>query len=65
MKDRALFDLAIESKLRGCDLVKMKIGTLVTGKEIRTRALVVQQKTVRLVRPEITTEVRASLLDWA
>lgn len=37
MRDRALFDLAIDSKLRGCDLVKIKIGTLVTGQEIRTR----------------------------
>jgi hypothetical protein len=34
MRDRALFDLAIDSKLRGCDLVKIKIGTLVTGHEI-------------------------------
>lgn len=31
MRDRALFDLAIDSKLRGCDLVKIKIGTLVTA----------------------------------
>lgn len=27
MRDRALFDLAIDSKLRGCDLVKIRIGT--------------------------------------
>lgn len=47
MRDRALFDLAIDSKLRGCDLVKLKIGTLVTGHDIRTRAMVVQQKTGR------------------
>lgn len=64
MRDRALFDLAIDSKLRGCDLVKLKIGTLVTGHEIRTRAMVVQQKTGRPVQFEITTEVRASLLAW-
>lgn len=64
MRDRALFDLAIDSKLRGCDLVKIKIGTLVTGQEIRTRALVVQQKTGRPVQFEITAEVRASLLAW-
>ena len=49
MRDRALFDLAIDSKLRGCDLVKIKIGTLVTGPEIRTRGMVVQQKTRRPV----------------
>jgi hypothetical protein len=27
LRDRALFDLAIDSKLRGCDLVKIKIGS--------------------------------------
>jgi integrase len=64
MRDRALFDLAIDSKLRGCDLVKMKIGTLVRGQDIRTRAMGVQQKTGRPVQFEITTEVRASLLAW-
>lgn len=64
MRDRALFDLAIDSKLRGCDLAKIKIGTLVTGQEIRTRAMVVQQKTGRPVQFEITTEVKASLLAW-
>jgi hypothetical protein len=64
MRDRALFDLAIDSKLRGCDLVKIKIGTLVTGQEIRTRAMVIQQKIGRPVQFEITAEVRASLLVW-
>lgn len=49
MRDRALFDLAINSKLRGCYLVKIKIGTLVSGQEIRKRAMVIQQKTGRLV----------------
>src|SRR3546814_789309 len=38
LRDRALFDLAIDSKLRGCDLVKIKIGDLVTGGEMRTRS---------------------------
>lgn len=64
MRDPALFDLAIDSKLRGCDLVKIKIETLVTGQEIRTRAMVVQQKTRRPVQFEITADVRASLLGW-
>lgn len=64
LRDRALFDLAIDSKLRGCDLVKIKIGTLVTGHAIRTRAMVIQQKTGRPVQFEITAEVRASLLAW-
>ena len=37
MRDRALFDLALDSKLRGCDLLKIKIGTLVTGQDVRIR----------------------------
>lgn len=64
MRDRALFDLAIDSKLRGCDLVKMKIGSLVTGAEIRSRSMVIQQKTGRPVQFEISADVRASLLAW-
>lgn len=35
LRDRALFDLAIDSKLRGCDLVRVRIGDLVTGDTIR------------------------------
>ena len=45
LRDKALFDLAIDSKLRGCDLVKIKIGDVVAGADIRTRAIVIQQKT--------------------
>ncbi|WP_298671518.1 tyrosine-type recombinase/integrase [uncultured Sphingomonas sp.] len=63
-RDRALFDLAIDSKLRGCDLVKIKIGDIVSGAEIRTRAIVVQQKTGRPVQFELTADVRTSLLAW-
>lgn len=63
LRDRALFDLAIDSKLR-CDLVKIKIGYLVAGAEIRTRAIVIQQKTGRPVQFELTADVRSSLLTW-
>jgi len=49
LRDRALFDLAIDSKLRGCDLVKLRIGDLVSGGTIRNRATVIQQKTGRPV----------------
>lgn len=54
IRDRALFDLAIDSKLRGCDLVKIRIRDVVAGPEIRTRASVVQQKTGPPVQFEIT-----------
>jgi hypothetical protein len=64
MRDRALFDLAIDNKLRGCDLVKIRIGTLVAGRTIRARSMVIQQKTGRPVQFEITADARASLLAW-
>ena len=47
MRDRALFDVAIDSKLRGCDLVQLKIGTLVAGHDIRSRAMVHTELSVR------------------
>ncbi|MBF5093069.1 tyrosine-type recombinase/integrase [Novosphingobium sp. NBM11] len=64
LRDRALFDLAIDSKLRGCDLVKLRIGDLVSGGAIRNRATVIQQKTGRPVQFEIMAEARKSLLAW-
>jgi len=64
LRDRALFDLALDSKLRGCDLVKIRIGDLISGAEIRTRSIVIQQKTGRPVQFELTADVRASLLAW-
>lgn len=64
LRDRALFDLAIDSKLRGCDLLKLLIGDLVSGGSIRNRATVIQQKTGLTVQFEIMTEARKSLLAW-
>ena len=64
LRDRALFDLAIDSKLRGCDLVTVRIRNLVTGSRVRVRALVVQQKTGRPVQFELLEPARNSLLDW-
>jgi integrase len=64
LRDRALFDLAIDSKLRGCDLVQMRIGDLVSSGQVRTRAIVMQQKTGRPVQFELLPDARASLLAW-
>lgn len=64
LRDRALFDLAIDSKLRGCDLVKLKIGDVVSGGDIRNRATVIQQKTSRPVQFEIMSEARKSVTAW-
>ncbi len=64
LRDRALFDLAIDSKLRGCDIVKIKIGDIVSGGRIKTRAIVVQQKTGRPVQFELLEHARNSILAW-
>jgi site-specific recombinase XerC len=64
LRDRALFDLAIDSKLRGCDLVKVRIGDLTSGGQIRTLAVVVQQKTGRPVQFELLEPARASIQAW-
>ena len=64
LRDRALFDLAIDSKLRGCDVVKVRIGELVSGGQIRTRAIVIQQKTGRPVQFELLEPARTSIAAW-
>ncbi|GAA0465320.1 site-specific integrase [Parasphingorhabdus litoris] len=64
IRDRALFDVAIDSKLRGCDLVELKIGDLVKGPEIRKRAAITQRKMGRPVQFEIALDARGSLFAW-
>jgi integrase len=64
LRDRAMFDLAIDSKLRGCDVVKVKIGDLISGGRVRSRAIVIQQKTGRPVQFELLEPARGSILAW-
>jgi integrase len=64
IRDLALFNCAIDSKLRGCDLVKLRVSDLAPGGSLRQRATVVQQKTGRPVPFEITEPVRKTLAAW-
>ena len=64
IRDLALFDLAVDSKLRGCDLVQLRIGQLVINAAARHRATIVQQKTGKPVRFELTQQTRESLIAW-
>jgi integrase len=64
LRDRALFDFAIDSKLRGCDVVSVRIRDLVSDGRLRTRAVVVQRKTRRPVEFELLEDARASLGAW-
>ena len=64
LRDLAMLDLAIDSKLRGCDLVGLKIGEVVVNAAARHRATVVQKKTGQPVQFELTEQTRGSLLAW-
>lgn len=64
IRDLALFNLAIDSKLRSCDLVKLKVRDITHGFDILKRAIVMQQKTGQPVQFEITTQTRDSLSAW-
>ena len=63
-RELALFDLGIDSKLRACDLLKLKVRDVCHGERIAVRAIVVQQKTSRPVQFEITELTRTALTDW-
>lgn len=63
-RDRDLFDLAIDSKLRSCNLVKLKIGDFITAGQFRNHPTIIQQKTGRPVQFEIIAEARRSLEVW-
>ena len=63
-RDLALFDLALDSKLRGCDLRALKVSDLVTASGVRPRVMVLQRKTGRPVQFEVTEQARKSLVKW-
>jgi integrase len=61
-RDLALFNLAIDSKLRACDLVKLKLRDVAHGDQVSSRATV--QKTRRPVQFEITALTREAVSAW-
>jgi integrase len=63
-RELALFDLGIDSKLRVCDLLKLRVRDVCHGERAAARAIVLQQKTSRPVQFEITEPTRTALADW-
>ena len=63
-RDVALFNLAIDSKLRGCDLVSLRVRDVYQGSVVSSRAIVMQRKTQRPVQFEITEATRESICSW-
>lgn len=63
-RELALFNLAIDSKLRACDLMALRVADVAQGYRIQPRARIIQKKTGRPVQFEITEQTRLSLEQW-
>ena len=63
-RDLALFNLAIDSKLRGCDVVSLRVRDVYQGTVVSSRAIVMQRKTQRPVQFEITEQTRNAVTTW-
>ena len=64
LRDLAMFNLAVDSKLRGCDLVRLNVGDLVVGGGVRERVTIIQSKTKRPVQFEVSENTRVSIRNW-
>ena len=63
-RDLALFNLAIDSKLRACDLMSLRVADIAQGKRVQPRARIIQRKTGRPVQFEITEQTRSAVENW-
>lgn len=64
VRELALFNLALDSKLRSCDLVKHRVRDIAHGTQVSKRAMILQQKTQQPVQFEITEQTRQALSAW-
>ena len=63
-RDLAMFNLAIDSKIRACDLMSLRVADIAQGKRVQPRARIIQQKTGRPVQFEITKQTRKAVEEW-
>jgi integrase len=63
-RDLALFNLAIDSKLRGCDVVALRVADVAPSGYAMDRATIKQKKTGRPVRFELTDQTRLAVDDY-
>lgn len=64
IRELALFNLAIDSKLRACDILSLLVKDVSHGSQMLKRAMIMQHKTKRPVQFEITTQTRDALERW-
>jgi integrase len=63
-RELALFNHAIDSKLRGCDLVGLRVHDVVQGSHVAARAIVMQRKTQRPAQFKLTEQTRDAVAAW-
>lgn len=63
-RELALFNLALDSKLRACDLTKIRVKDVYQGDRVVKRATILQQKTRQPVQFEVTTQSRTAIFEW-
>ncbi|WP_167353370.1 tyrosine-type recombinase/integrase [Sinorhizobium glycinis] len=64
VRDLALFNLAIDSKLRACDLVAISVADVAISGRVRDRAIIIQRKTGRPAQFELTDQTREAVAGW-
>jgi integrase len=64
VRELAMFDLGLDTKLRACDVVKLKVRDICHGDQVAARAIIMQQKTVRPVQFEITASTQEAVSAW-
>ena len=64
VRELALFNMAIDSKLRGCDLVSLKVSDVIRGGTVSKRTSILQRKTQRSVQFEITKQTRDAVANY-
>jgi len=63
-RELAMFNLAIDSKLRACDLVQLRVRDICHGELVASRVIVMQRKTQQPVQFEITAQTRDAISGW-
>jgi len=64
LRDLSLFNMAIDSMLRSCDLVKLTVRDIYRGEDITSRAQIIQKKTGQPVQFEITKKTKLAIKNW-
>ena len=61
LRELAMFNLALDSKLRACDFIQLRVSDIAHGSKVQSIAILIQQKTGRPVQFEITAKTKAAL----